>query len=78
MPQLSDFRYAGLLCSLNAMQNGGILAMMILWIHGKELFMAIPKIMFAGGGERGQYLTHKGNDTTIRFVLKYPGRVTIA
>ncbi|MBR3949855.1 MAG: hypothetical protein IKJ84_04190 [Oscillospiraceae bacterium] len=37
--------------------------------------MAIPKIMFAGGGERGQYLTHKGNDTTIRFVLKYPGRI---
>ena len=39
------------------------------------LSMAIPKIMFAGGGERGQYLTHKGNDTTIRFVLKYPGLI---
>lgn len=37
--------------------------------------MALPKIMFAGGGERGQYLTHKGNDTTIRFVLDYPGLV---
>ena len=35
--------------------------------------MAIPKIMFAGSGERMQYLTHKGNDTTVRFVLKYPG-----
>lgn len=37
--------------------------------------MAIPRILFAGGGERAQYLTHKGNDTTIRFVLKYPGLV---
>ena len=37
--------------------------------------MAIPKIMFAGGGERGQYMTHKGNDTTIRFLLKYPGLI---
>ena len=37
--------------------------------------MAIPKILFADGGERGQYLTHKGNDTTIRFVLHYPGLV---
>lgn len=37
--------------------------------------MALSKIMFAGGGERGQYLTHKGNDTTIRFVLDYPGVV---
>lgn len=35
--------------------------------------MALPKIKFAGGGERGQYLTHKGNDTTIRFLLRYPG-----
>lgn len=34
--------------------------------------MALPRIRFAGGGERGQYLTHKGNDTTIRFVLRYP------
>ncbi|MBQ2927465.1 MAG: hypothetical protein IJD98_02710 [Oscillospiraceae bacterium] len=37
--------------------------------------MALPKITFAGGGERGQYLTHKSNDTTIRFVLNYPGIV---
>lgn len=37
--------------------------------------MAMPKIHLAGGGERGQYLTHKGNDTTIRFVLNYPGLV---
>lgn len=37
--------------------------------------MALPKIQLAGGGERGQYLTHKGNDTTIRFVLNYPGLV---
>lgn len=35
--------------------------------------MALPKIKFAGGGERFQYLTHSGNDTTIRFVLNYPG-----
>ena len=35
--------------------------------------MALPKIIFAGGGERAQYLTHSGNDTTIRFVLNYPG-----
>jgi len=37
--------------------------------------MALPKIKFAGGGERGQYLTHKGNDTTIRFLLRYPGQI---
>ena len=37
--------------------------------------MALPKIKFAGGGERGQYLTHKGNDTTIRFVLRYPAHL---
>lgn len=37
--------------------------------------MALTKIKFAGGGERFQYLAHKGNDTTIRFVLKYPGLV---
>ena len=34
--------------------------------------MALSKIKFAGGGERAQYLTHKGNDTTIRFLLRYP------
>ena len=37
--------------------------------------MALPKIIFAGGGERAQYLTHSGNDTTIRFVLNYPGLI---
>ena len=37
--------------------------------------MALPKITFAGGGERAQYLTHKSNDTTIRFVLNYPGLI---
>ena len=37
--------------------------------------MALPKIKFAGGGERAQYLTHSGNDTTIRFVLNYPGLI---
>ena len=34
--------------------------------------MALPKITFAGSGERGQYLTHKANDTIIHFVLNYP------
>ena len=37
--------------------------------------MALPKIQFAGAGERFQYLTHRSNDTTIRFVLDYPGRI---
>lgn len=37
--------------------------------------MAMPKIKLAGGGERAQYLPHKSNDTTIRFVLNYPGPV---
>lgn len=37
--------------------------------------MALPQIKFAGGGERFQYLTHKSNDTTIRFVLDYPGLI---
>ena len=31
------------------------------------------KIISAGAGERMQHLTHKFNDTTIRFVLHYPG-----
>ena len=31
--------------------------------------MALPQIKFAGGGERAQYLTHKGNDTTIAISL---------
>ena len=29
----------------------------------------------AGVGERMQYITHKYNDTTIRFVLNYPGHL---
>ena len=29
--------------------------------------------MGAGVGERMQYLAHKYNDTTIRFILRYPG-----
>lgn len=37
--------------------------------------MAMPKIKLASGGERAQYLPHKSNDTTIRFVLNYPGTV---
>lgn len=37
--------------------------------------MPLSRIKFAGGGERFQYLTHKGNDTTIRFLLRYPGAV---
>ena len=37
--------------------------------------MELPKIRFAGTGERFQYLTHKSNDTTIRFVLDYPGLI---
>ena len=37
--------------------------------------MPLSRIKFAGGGERAQYLTHKGNDTTIRFLLRYPGAV---
>lgn len=31
------------------------------------------KIIPAGAGERTQYLAHKYNDTTIRFILHYPG-----
>lgn len=27
----------------------------------------------AGVGERMQYITHRYNDTTLRFILKYPG-----
>lgn len=29
----------------------------------------------AGVGERMQYLAHKYNDTTIRFILQYPGQL---
>ena len=34
--------------------------------------ISLPKIIPAGVGERMQYLAHKYNDTTIRFVLHYP------
>ena len=37
--------------------------------------MARPKILYAGGGERAQFLLHDLNDTTIRFVLNYPGLI---
>lgn len=33
----------------------------------------MTKTVSAGVGERMQYLAHKYNDTTIRFILKYPG-----
>ena len=33
------------------------------------------KTLSAGAGERVQYLAHKYNDTTIRFILKYPGQL---
>ena len=35
--------------------------------------MALPKIIKAGGGERGQYILREFNDNTVRFVLNYPG-----
>ena len=35
--------------------------------------MKNEKHIHAGAGERMQYLAHKYNDTTIRFVLHYPG-----
>ena len=35
--------------------------------------MNTKKTINAGAGERMQYLAHKFNDTTIRFVLHYPG-----
>lgn len=34
--------------------------------------MSLPKLMKAGGGERGQYILHEHNDNTVRFVLYYP------
>lgn len=37
--------------------------------------MGAPKMMLAGAGEKLQYLTHEFNDNTIRFVLRYPGRL---
>lgn len=39
--------------------------------------MAFPKIIKAGGGERGQYILRDFNDNTIRFVLNYPGIVDV-
>ena len=35
----------------------------------------MSKIMFAGTGEKLQYLLHEHNDNTIRFVLRYPGLI---
>lgn len=37
--------------------------------------MAFPKIIKAGGGERGQYILRDFNDNTVRFVLHYPGKL---
>ena len=37
--------------------------------------MSLSNIMKAGTGEKMQYLVHEYNDNTIRFVLRYPGRV---
>lgn len=39
--------------------------------------MALPKIIKAGGGERGQYILRDFNDNTVRFVLNYPGVVDV-
>ena len=39
--------------------------------------MALPKIIKAGGGERGQYILREFNDNTVRFVLNYPGTVDV-
>lgn len=39
--------------------------------------MALPKIIKAGGGERGQYILREFNDNTVRFVLNYPGIVDV-
>lgn len=39
--------------------------------------MALPKIIKAGGGERGQYILREFNDNTVRFVLNYPGIVNV-
>ena len=40
--------------------------------------MALPKIIKAGGGERGQFILREFNDNTVRFVLNYPGIVVTA
>lgn len=34
-----------------------------------------PKVMIAGSGEKIQYLTHDFNDNTVRFALRYPGKL---
>ena len=39
--------------------------------------MALPKIIKAGGGERGQYILREFNDNTVRFVQNYPGIVDV-
>ena len=39
--------------------------------------MARPKIIKAGGGERGQFIMREFNDNTVRFVLNYPGIVNV-
>ena len=39
--------------------------------------MALPKIIKAGGGERGQFILREFNDNTVRFVLNYPGNVDV-
>lgn len=39
--------------------------------------MALPKIIKAGGGERGQFILREFNDNTVRFVLNYPGIVNV-
>lgn len=39
--------------------------------------MAMPKIIKAGGGERGQFILREFNDNTVRFVLNYPGIVDV-
>ena len=35
----------------------------------------MAKMIFAGAGEKMQYLLHDQNDNTIRFVLRYPGLI---
>ena len=37
--------------------------------------MNSPKLRIAGTGEKMQYLVHEFNDNTVRFVLRYPGRL---
>lgn len=37
--------------------------------------MELPKILIAGTGEKVQYLAHDFNDNTVRFALRYPGKI---